>query len=321
MVEVLRSNRREAIAFVVLAALLSLYLATHPAGPTTYVMTIWANQCLILSLAAIAQFFAVIVRGIDLSVGAMMALTNTIASYLVIGSAFEIGFGIVVVLAAGVACGLVNGALVVYGRIQPIVATLATASLFVGLALLLRPAPGGQIDYDFADAMTLDLLGIPTALIITAAIIGLIWVPLRRTGLGLGLYAVGSSEQAAFQSGMPVAKIRLASFALGGFFAGLAGLYFSFVTTTGDASIGPNFTLNSIAAVVLGGVLLRGGVGTLTGAIAGAFILKTIGALMFFSGLPPLAQPFFEGLILAGAIAIGSADVLRVKNRLEVFGR
>jgi ribose/xylose/arabinose/galactoside ABC-type transport system permease subunit len=189
---------------------------------------------------------------------------------------------------------------------------LATASLFVGFALLLRPTPGGQIDYDLADAMTLDIFGIPTALIITAAIIGLIWVPLRRTGLGLGLYAVGSSEQAAFQSGMPVAKIRLASFTLG---------YFSFVTTTGDAGIGPNFTLNSIAAVVLGGVALRGGVGTLTGAITGAFILKTIGALMFFSGLPPLAQPFVEGLILATAIAIGGADVLRVKNRMEVFGR
>ncbi len=321
MRNLLRTNQRETIAFVVLAILLSLYLATHPAGPTTYVMTIWANQCLILALAAIAQFFAVIVRGIDLSVGAVMALTNCIASYLVIGSGFDMVFGILVVLAAGAACGLLNGLLVVYGRIQPIVVTLATASLFVGLALILRPTPGGQIDYDLADIMTLDFLGVPTALTITAAIIGLIWVPLRRTGLGLGLYAVGSSEQAAFQSGMPVPKIRLISFMLGGLFAGMAGLYFSFVTTTGDAGIGPNFTLNSIAAVVLGGVALRGGVGTLTGAIAGAFILKTIGALMFFSGLPPLAQPFVEGLILAGAIAIGGADVLRVKNKLEVFGR
>ncbi|WP_299632068.1 ABC transporter permease [uncultured Roseobacter sp.] len=321
MRDLMRVNQRETIAFSVLLVLLVSYLATHPAGPTPYVMTIWANQCLILALAAIAQFFAVIVRGIDLSVGAIMALTNCIASYLVIGTGVEMTFGIIVVLAAGVGCGVLNGLLVVYGRIQPIVVTLATASVFVGLALLLRPTPGGQIDYDLADALTLDVLGVPTALIITVAVIGLIWVPLRRTGLGLGLYAVGSSQQAAFQSGMPVARIRLASFALGGLFAGLAGLYFSLVTTTGDAGIGPNFTLNSIAAVVLGGVALRGGVGTLTGAIAGAFILKTIGALMFFSGLPPLAQPFVEGLILAAAIAIGGADVLRVKNKLEVFGR
>jgi len=321
MRDLLKANQREAIAILVLAVLLSLYLTTHPTGANTYVMTIWANQCLILALAAIAQFFAVIVRGIDLSVGAVMALTNCVASYLVIGSGLDMAFGIAAVLAVGVTCGLFNGALVVFGRIQPIVATLATASLFAGLALLLRPTPGGRIDYDLADAFTLDVFGIPTALIIAAAVIGLFWVPLRRTGLGLGLYAVGSSEQAAFQSGMPVPVIRLASFALGGLFAGLAGLYFSFVTTTGDAGIGPNYTLNSIAAVVLGGVALRGGVGTLTGALAGAFILKTIGSLMFFSGLPPLAQPFIEGLILAGAIAIGGAGVLRVKNRLEVFGK
>lgn len=321
MGDLLKSNRREVIAFVVLAILLTLYLGTHPSGPTTYVLTIWANQCLILALAAIAQFFAVIVRGIDLSVGAVMALSNTVASYVLSGSGIEIGLGIVAVLGVGVACGLVNGLFVVFGRIQPIIVTLASASIFVGLALILRPTPGGQVDYDFADAMTLDIAGVPTALVIAAAVIGLIWVPLRRTGLGLGIYAVGSSEQAAFQSGIPVATIRLASFALGGFFAALAGLYFSFVTTTGDAGIAANFTLNSIAAVVLGGVALRGGVGTLTGAMAGAFILKTIAALMFFSGLPPLAQPFVEGLILAGAIAIGGADVLRVKNRLEVFGR
>lgn len=321
MFDILRANRREAIALAVLFTLLTIYLVTHPRGMSTYVMTIWANQCLILALAAIAQFFAVIVRGIDLSVGAVMALTNTLASHVMGGSGFELAGGIVLVLLAGLACGLVNGILVVYGRIQPIVVTLATASVFVGLALLLRPTPGGQINYDFADAMTLDILGIPTALIITAVVILCFWVPLRRSGLGLGLYAIGSSEQAAFQSGIQVPVIRMASFALGGLFAGLAGLYFSFVTTTGDAGIAPNFTLNAIAAVVLGGVALRGGVGSLVGAVAGAFILKTIGALMFFSGLPPLAQPFIEGLILAAAIAIGGADILRVRNRLEVFGR
>ncbi|ETX09680.1 sugar ABC transporter permease [Marinomonas ushuaiensis DSM 15871] len=321
MGDIWRSNQREVIAVIVLAILLTLYFSTHPSGPTTYVMTIWANQCLILGLAAIAQFFAVIVRGIDLSVGAVMALTNCIASYLIIGTGLEVAGGILVVLAVGITCGLINGMLVVFGRIQPIVATLATGSLFLGIALLLRPTPGGSIDYDISDVMTLDIFGIPTTLIFALGIITFFWLPLRKTGLGTGLYAVGSSEQAAYQSGISVEKVRLASFALGGFFAALAGLFFSFVTTTGDAGIGPNFTLNSIAAVVLGGVLLRGGIGTLTGALAGAFILKTISSLMFFSGLPPLAQPLLEGLILAGAIAIGGADVLRVKNRLEVFGK
>ncbi|MEM9318267.1 MAG: ABC transporter permease [Pseudomonadota bacterium] len=321
MRDYLRSNQREVLAGLVLIVLLAYYLATHPSGPSTYVMTIWANQCLILALAAAAQFFAVVVRGIDLSVGAIMALTNTAASHLLDGSAGQITFGLVAVLALGVLCGVINGLLVVYGRLQPIVVTLATASVFVGLALLLRPTPGGRVNYDLADAMTLDVLGVPTALIIIAVLILCVWLPLRRTGLGVGLYAVGSSEQAAFQSGINVRLIKVAAFGLAGLFAGMAGLYYGFVTTTGDAGIGPSFTLNSIAAAVLGGVLLRGGVGSLIGAMIGAFILKTIASLMFFSGIPSLAQPLFEGMILALAIAIGGAEVLRLRNKLEVFGR
>lgn len=319
MLDYAKSNRREVIAAAVLIVLLAIYLGTHPRGASTYVMTIWANQCLILGLAACAQFFAVVVRGIDLSVGAIMALTNTIASYFLEGSAAGIAVGMIAVIGAGALCGLLNGVIVAFGRIQPIVVTLATASVFVGLALLLRPTPGGAVNYDLADAMTLDVLGVPTALVITAVVVFGFWLPFRRTGLGLGLYALGSSEQAAFQSGIDTRLVRLAAFTLAGVFAGLAGLFYSFVTTTGDAGIGPGFTLNSIAAVVLGGVLLRGGVGSLIGALAGAFILKTIASLMFFSGIPSLAQPLFEGLILAGAIAIGGADVLRVRNKLEVF--
>lgn len=317
----LQSNRRELIAFLILAIALVAYLATHPRGPSTYVMTIWANQCLILALAAIAQFFVVLVRGIDLSVGAMMALTNTIASYMLAGTGLDLVFGTLVVLAAGTACGMINGLIVVYGRIQPIIVTLATASIYVGIALLLRPTPGGSINYDLADFMTLDLVGVPTAMVILAVIIFVFWLPLRRSGLGLSIYALGSSETAAFQSGIPVNTVRVAAFAMGGFFAALAGTYFSYVTTTGDAGISANFTLNSIAAVVLGGVALSGGVGSLIGAVIGAFILETIAFLMFFSPLPALAQPFVEGAVLAGAIAIGSLAVLRQKNRLEVFKR
>ena len=91
------------------------------------------------------------------------------------------------------------------------------------------------------------------------------------------------------------------------------------VTLTGDPNIGPSYTLNSIAAVVLGGVALSGGVGSPIGAVIGALILKTISSLMFFSGLPPLAQPFFEGLILATAIALGALGVFRVRSRLELY--
>ena len=319
MLKSLSTYRHESLTVAFLAIMLVVFLSTHPGGFTTYVMTVWANQGMILALVAMAQFFAVLVRGLDLSVGAIMALCNVIASYVLVGSATDMVLGSILVIGVGLLCGFFNGIVIVYGRIQPIIATLATASIFTGIALLLRPTPGGEIDYDLADMMTLDIFGVPTALIILAIILIVFWLPLRKTGLGLSLYAIGSSEQGAFQSGISVDKTRIIAFTLAGLFSALAGTFFSYVTTTGDASIGPNFTLNSIAAVVIGGVALRGGVGTLIGAVIGAFILKTIASLMFFSGIPPLAQPFVEGLILATTIALGNIGVLWQKNKLEIF--
>ena len=135
------------------------------------------------------------------------------------------------------------------------------------------------------------------------------------------MYAIGSAEPSAYMTGVRVNAVKLTAYATGGVFAALAGLYVSMVTLTGDAGVGPAYTLNSIAAVVLGGVALSGGVGSPLGAAVGALILKTISSLMFFSGLPPLAQPFFEGLILAIAIALGSLGVFRVRNKLDLFNR
>lgn len=317
----LRDNPREALAIAFFVAAFALYLATHPRGVSTYVATIWANQATILALAAMAQFWAVVVRGLDLSVGPVMALSNALASTVVTGSAGEIAMGSVLVLLVAAGCGLVNGVIVVFGRVQPIVATLAMGAVYTGFALLLRPTPGGDIDATLADAMTYDIAGIPTALILLAGLLALLWLPMRRTGLGLAMYAVGSNEAGAAQSGVNVARTKLVAYTMAGLFSGLAGSFIGYVTFSGDASIGPSYTLNSLAAVVLGGVLLRGGAGTLLGAITGAFILRTVSALMFFTGLPPLAQPFFEGFILAVAIALGGADVFRLQNRLEVLDR
>ncbi|SHG01126.1 monosaccharide ABC transporter membrane protein, CUT2 family (TC 3.A.1.2.-) [Kaistia soli DSM 19436] len=310
---------RVVISAVLLAILFAFYITIQPRGFSTYVMTIWSNQGLLLALAAIAQFFVVLVRGIDLSVGPMIALTNVAASHLLSGSLGEVALGVLLVMIVGTGCGLLNGLAVVVGRIPPIVATLALGSLYSGVALLLRPTPGGDIDETLSDALTYDVYGVPTALIALAIILVLVAIPLRRSRFGMSLYAIGSSRDASVMTGIRVPQVTLAAYALGGFFASLAGLYISMLTLTGDPNIGPSYTLNSIAAVVIGGVALSGGVGSPLGAALGAFILKTISALMFFSNLPPLAQPFFEGAILAIAIALGSLGMLRVRSRLERF--
>ena len=321
MSELFNRHARVLIAAAALVALLTTFLAIHPRGVSTYVLTIWANQGTLLGLAAIAQFFVVLVRGVDLSVGSVVALTNVAASYLLVGSPGGIALGIVAVLAIGMVCGLINGLAVVYGRMQPIVATLASGSVFAGIALLLRPTPGGSIDETLSDTLTYDIWGVPTSAILLVVVLALVALPLRKSRLGLAMYAVGSAEPAAYMTGIRVSAVKLAAYTAGGFFGAMTGLAVSMVTLTGDAGAGPSYTLNSIAAVVLGGVALSGGVGSPLGAVIGALILKTVSSLMFFSGLPPLAQPFFEGAILATAIALGAMGVFRVPSKLDLFGR
>jgi simple sugar transport system permease protein/ribose transport system permease protein len=241
---------------------------------------------------------------------------------LVVGSPFETGIGIIAVMLTGLACGLLNGVIIVFGRLQPIVATIATSAVFFGLALLLRPTPGGSINEDLADVFTSKLLGIfPTSLIVLALTILIIWVPFSRSVLGRAAYAAGSSENAAYMSGMPIKRARLAAYALGGLLSAIGGLYLTFFSYTGEAAFasGNAYTLYSIAAVVLGGVSLAGGRGSALGAVFGALAFRTIGDLLFVFDLDPLWQPLFQGIVLIAAISIGCIGLGRVRNRLEWF--
>ncbi len=307
-----------AAAFIVLFA---IYVGTHPRGFSTYVVTIWANQGALLVFAAFAQFFVVLVRGIDLSVGAMVALSNVVASHVLAGEGAMLWPGIAAVIGTGLACGVINGLVVTLGRIPPIIATLATSAVYSGIALFLRPTPGGDVNSDLSDALTYSIAGVPTSLILIVVVLIAFALILRYTAFGLSLYGLGSSEHSAQLTGISLLRMRIAAHALGGLCAGMAGFYVAMVTLTGDAGIGPTYTLNSIAAIVLGGVSLSGGIGGPFGVVVGALLLKTVAALMFFSGLPPLAQPFFEGLILALAIALGSLGILKVRNRLKLFAQ
>lgn len=317
----IRRNLRVIIPTVAFIALFVLYIATHPRGLSTYVLTIWSNQSALLVFAAFAQFFVVLVRGIDLSVGAVVALTNVTASFLLAGDGGSLAFGMIAVLLVGMACGLFTGLFVCFGNVPPIVATLATGAIYSGIALYLRPTPGGGVNSELSDAFTYAIGPIPTSLLMIVATVLMITMVLRKTSFGMALKALGANEHSAQLTGINTTAMRISAHVLGGLMAGMAGLYVSMVTMTGDAGIGPSYTLNSIAAIVLGGVSLAGGIGTAIGVAVGAMLLKTVASLMFFSGLPPLAQPFFEGLILALAIAFGSVGVLRVRNRLKLFAQ
>lgn len=319
----LREHRGTLLALAGFLAMFAIYAANHPAGFTANVVHTAANKGVLLAIVAMAQTMVVITAGIDLSVGMVFVLANCLASTIVVGPPLQAALGVVGVLAAGAACGAVNGLIVVFGRLQPIVTTIATGAVYYGIALALRPVPGGDVDAGIADALTGRLaFGVPSSLVLLAALVVLVWLPFRHSATGRGAYAVGSAELAAYMSGVPVRRAKFVAYTLSGLLAAVAGLFVTCVTYSGEASAanGSTYTLYSIAAAVLGGVSLFGGSGSAVGAIFGALMFRTIGDLLFVFDLEPLWQPLFQGLVLLAAISLGALRLVRVRNRLDLHG-
>ncbi|WP_395063279.1 ABC transporter permease [Paraburkholderia silvatlantica] len=315
-------NRGTAFAFALFVLMFGIYLFNYPSNLSANVFQTAANKAVLLALVSMGQALVVLTAGIDLSIGMMLVLTNCIGSWIVTGGALHSALGIVGVLAAGALCGALNGVIIIFGRLQPIVTTIATGAVFYGIALLLRPVPGGTINDDLADALTGKVMGIvPASLLILIAAVAIVWIPFKRSAVGRAAYATGSSEPAAFLSGMPIRRAKFASYTLAGLLAALGGLFLTFFTDTGEASLGSanSYTLFSIAAVVIGGVSLLGGKGSAIGAIFGAFAFRSIGDLLFVFNVDALWQPLFQGVILLLAVAIGACGLFSVRNRLEWF--
>lgn len=319
----LREHRGTLLALAGFVLMFTLYVSNHQAGLTANVVQTAANKGVLLAIVAMAQTLVVLTSGIDLSVGMVLVLTNCLASTIVVGSPLQVALGVVGVLATGAVCGALNAVIVIYGRLQPIVTTIATSAIFYGAALALRRVPGGDIDATLADALTgkvFDL--VPASLVLLLGLVVLVWLPYRRSELGRATYAIGSAEVAAYMSGVPIQRAKFAAYTLSGLLAAVAGLFVTCVTSSGEASAanGNTYTLYSIGAVVLGGVSLFGGSGSAVGAIFGALMFRTIGDLLFVFNLDPLWQPLFQGLVLAAAVCLGALRLVRVRNRLDLYG-
>jgi ribose transport system permease protein len=361
----LRQNIGFVTATLLFCVFYLLYNLAHPKGFSSAVLVQNGDEIFALAMLAMAQTVPVLTSGLDLSVGAVMTMVGCVASYLLAGTAggtplhleifgLQLGLGIfpggiggillgiVACMAIGALAGFVNGCVVVYGRIQPIIATLATGAVYIGIALFLRPTPGGKIDEDLNWALTNSLgdfastvhifddgsagwfapfAWIPVPFVLLVLIALLVWMPFRRSIAGRAVYAIGSAEGAAYMSGLPIERAKIAAYTLAGFFAGCGGLFLAIQTSSGNADIpqAGDYTLNSIAAVVIGGTSLLGGSGGAIGSILGAMILRVISFFFRIFDIAPLLQPLFEGLILLAAVSVGAVRVLRVKNTLELF--
>lgn len=282
-----------------------------------------ARSALPFALATVGMAVVVIAGGIDLSIAAMMAVASVTAAVLMDGASDgQAVFAVLAVLALGVAMGALNGALVVITRVPDIVVTLAMLFVWQGVALLILNAPGGAAAL-WLRAMIVGgvtLPGLPPALtewlprgvVVLAVVVAVVWLPIRRSKLGLMFYAVGSDPLAAFRSGVPVGPTRIAAYAVCGLFAAMGGLAVTMGTGIGEPIPGP-YLLASVAAVVLGGVVLGGGRGGLLGPILAVFVLRVVRMDLTLMSVDPNMAAIVEGTIMVAVVMFGG--ILAIRGR------
>ena len=292
---------------VALALLIVVGLVTRPENFATT-----SNLVSILSLAAtigvitVGATFVIIGGGIDLSVGAVMALASVWATTLATQSYGPVVMAICAIL-VGTGAGLVNGLLIAYGRLVPFIATLAMLVAARGLAQRMSDRKTQLIQSDnsaIVDLSTTRLLGIPLLVYIFALVVVLGWIVLNRTTFGRRTYAVGGNPEAARLAGIDVRRHTMLLYALSGLCCGIAAILIMARTTTGSSTHGDLYELDAIAAVIIGGTLLTGGRGTIVGSILGLLIFTLITNLFILNGLNTSDQLIAKGLIIVVAVLL-----------------
>lgn len=269
-----------------------------------------ARAALPFAFATAAMAVVVIVGGIDLSVASIMAVCSVTLAVLMqpLGAVPAI----VITLGAGALMGAINGGLVVVTRVPDIVVTLAMLFVWEGTALLILNSPGGSIAKWMQNSIAGSFLvgGLPKALVLMAVLTALVWVPLRRSKLGLSIYATGSDEVAAFRSGVPTGATRILAYGIGGVFAAMGGISLVMLTGIGEPVPGP-YLMASVAAVVLGGVVLGGGRGGLLGPIIAVFVLRIVRTILTLAAVDPNVTTIIEGTIMVGVVMMGAFLAMR----------
>lgn len=309
------SSGRAFIPAMLVVALFVVYVVKNGGFGAIEALGI-ANAALPLALVAAGETFVILTNGIDLSIGAIVTLSNvTCADVAAHGHGV---LAVAIALAVGLGAGLFNGLVVSFSGIAPLIATLATSSIFAGIALIVLPTPGGTVPTWLSNVTAGDVHSIPVAAFWLAGGIVTGWAILHRLPFGIYLRALGGSESASWSAGVKVTRIRILAYGASGLYCGLAGIVLAGLTQSGDPNIGVVYLLNGIAAVVVGGTSLVGGVGTISGSILGAIALSLVSAVLLVSGLSTNYQYIVTGLIVIGALL---AHALQAQAELRSLTR
>ncbi|WP_244818348.1 ABC transporter permease [Caballeronia sp. Lep1P3] len=253
-------------------------------------------------LICMAQAVIVLMGELDLSVGAGISLVNCVLAALPGFMGWGAGATCLAGLAAALLAGACNGFLVGYAKQSALIATFATGAVWFGCALLLMPQPGGTVPDALGEWFAARIGALPVAALPVLAAIA-IWAVLQRHRFGRRLIATGSNADAMFKVGVDVRLVKLLGYMLAWLFVFAAAVCLSAQTASGDARLGLPYTLNSVAAVVIGGISLAGGRGSMLGAVCGSLVLALIGNVVYFAGIPSNYQEVFKGAVIV--IALG----------------
>lgn len=264
-------------------------------------------QAVALGIVSSGQTFVILSSGIDLSVGSVMSLAGALASVTMQDSSLAILLGVMLGLGMGAGIGFANGISIAKLKIDPFIVTLATMSIAQGVALYYRPYPGGYIPRSYALWLTGNLGPLPVPGVLLASVCVLGFVLLHKRAFGRYVYALGNNEEVARLSGINVTGVKVFIYMISGVMSAVAGLFFAARMRSSDPLVGAPFTLDSIAAVVIGGSSFDGR-GSIIGTIAGVFIITILSNILNLLNVSPLYQYIFKGLILIIAVAVYSVE-------------
>jgi ribose transport system permease protein len=268
---------------------------------------ITTDQAIPLVLLGASETIVIVSGGIDLSVGALLGVGNVLAATHLGSGGVTTAGGLAAIALIGLAAGALNGLIIVVLRVQPLLATLATWSIWNGIALWILPSEGGKVPGGLVDGLTGSTAGVPKSLAILLAIF-LAWTWFRQTGFGTRIYAVGSDERAAFTNGTRVRSLKISVYAIAGLLAVLAGVYRAAGAESGSPIVGDTYLLPAVTAVVLGGTRLSGGKGGVGWTIIGVYILLLIGQVLLFSDVSSYYTALCQGALLI--LAVVSAEAI-----------
>ncbi len=298
----LKSRLSLVIALVVIAAALA---AVRPVFLTVPNLVNLIRQISINGILAVGVTYVLLTGGVDLSLGSLVALAGVAAASFAHPGETPVAVPVLIGIATGAACGAINGVVITRLRVAPFIVTLGMMAVARGLALVVSEGrPVSNLTREFTVMGSGDVAGVPIPILIFAAVALASWVFLRGFRLGRYVYAVGGNENAALASGVRVKAVKTFAYTLCGALSGLAGVVLAARITTGQPNAGIGYELDAIAAVVIGGASLSGGVGGVGGTILGALLMGVINNGLDLLNVSSYYQQIVKGLIIVGAVAL-----------------